>query len=666
MVSVQHTQPSFANINFNDINAWLAVLASEYDAADMLRLTHACELIQSVYREKVEVVGKPLLQHALGAASILVSINLDAETVTAALLHALPSYAPRWKEQLAGHFSYSVIEMVDGISRIEQVQQFSEMQNLHQTEMTPEARHQQVEGLRKMLLAMASDIRVVLIKLAERTQTMRYLADAEPLLQQKIAQETQSIFAPLANRLGLWQIKWELEDLSMRYLEPVLYRQVAKLLDEKRVDREHYIQLIIDTLQHALDQAGLSAEVTGRPKHIYSIINKMKHKKLDFSKLYDVRALRILVNDVEECYGALSIVHNIWQPMASEYDDYIAQPKGNNYRSLHTVVVGPQERTLEVQIRTYQMHYDSELGIAAHWRYKEKSASDAAYDEKIAWLRQVLAWKDDLSQRSELQEQFKNSIFSDQVYVLTPQGKVIDLPNGATPVDFAYTLHSSLGHRTRGAKVDGKIVPLNYKLQNAQRVEILTSKQESPSLDWLTPSSGFLSTNRARAKVRAWFNQQNIDELIEQGRILFERELQRLGCQSVNIEKLAQRLHFNKPDGLFVALQKGALTTLRLARAIQAEQPNKPLVMPEVTVAIPKEPQVLGEHKQANIEVGGENNVLTRLAKCCEPHVPQEIVAYITRDRGIAIHRADCHFITELSDMRQDRLLTASWKSAEK
>ncbi len=572
MVSVQHKFPPLAGQDSADIQNWLAALSDVFapDEIDVIR--KACEFAAPLYHGRNEVTGTPLLQHALGSAAILIGLHMDHETIAATALHAVPNYLDDWNEVLSERFGRKVTTLVEGISRMEQIRQFSEMRS-------PDARNkdetaQQIEGLRQMLLAMVEDIRVVLIKLAERTQTLRTLSGATSEQQRQIAHETQSIFAPLANRLGVWQIKWEMEDLSMRYLEPVLYKKIAKLLDERRVDRERYIADVIAQLERTLAQAGIKGEVSGRPKHIYSIINKMRLKHLDFEQLYDVRAVRILVDDIEQCYASLSIVHELWQPIQKEFDDYIARPKPNGYRSLHTAVLGPRELPVEVQIRTHQMHHDSELGVAAHWRYKENRKPGSGVDEKIAWLRQILAWKAELADNG-LQEQFKNEILQDRVYVLTPQGKVIDLPKGATPVDFAYVLHTDLGHRTRGAKVDGSIVPLNYKLQTGQRVEILTTKQGAPSRDWLSPQLGYLKSARARAKVRHWFSTQNLDVSIAEGRIILDRELHRLGVTDLNQEKLAQRLRYNKLDELLAAIGRDEVKQNRIATAVQQEAPTK-------------------------------------------------------------------------------------------
>ena len=671
------------------IPSWLDGLATTFAPAEIEVIRHACELAEPLYDGRVELTGTPLLHHALGSAEILIGMHLDHETIAAAILHALPDCLDDWAEKLEKDFGANVKMLVEGIFRMEKVRLFSEV--LGPKEKDEAA--QQIESLRQMLLAMVQDIRVVLIKLAERTQTMRTLAGASADQQQLIAQQTRSIFAPLANRLGVWQIKWELEDLAARYLEPALYKKIAKLLDERRVDREQFIAEVVSRLEQTLGEAGIKAEVTGRPKHIYSIINKMKRKQIDFSELYDVRAVRILVggmtrhreasgagmppsassrnqkfhnnvaeaDEIEGCYAALGLVQDLWPTIDGEFDDYIAHPKSNNYRSLHAAVIGPRGLAIEVQIRTHEMHQHSELGVAAHWRYKEggkpKGKSEPGFDEKIAWLRQILEWKEELSSRNDLQQQFKNELFHDQVYVLTPQGKVIGLPKGATPVDFAYTLHTDLGHRTRGAKVDGSIVPLNTKLQNAQRVEILTTKQGAPSRDWINPALGFLQSSRARARVRAWFKNQNFDESVAQGRTQLDKELHRLGITSINQEKIAQRLHFNKLEDFLAAIGRNEITPRRIAVAIQQELPTKVIEAAKPNVIKP----TIHRASKADITVGGVNNLMTRIAKCCNPVQGEAIVGYVTRDRGITIHRQDCAFMLRLMESRRERKLTAQW-----
>jgi GTP pyrophosphokinase len=663
MVSVEHTAPTLNSRAVKQASSWFDALSGRYTPEQMETLHQAFEFSRELYIGHVELTGMPLINHALDAASILIGMHMDHETIVATLLHAVPAYLEGWQQVLETRFGASISRLVEGLSRMEQIREFSEMAGLHKSEHKSPNDGQQIEQLRKMLLAMAEDIRVVLIKLAERTQTMRNLSAAPVEMQQQIARETQGIFAPLANRLGVWQLKWELEDLSLRFLEPQLYKEVARLLDAKRVDREQYIADVILQLQQELKQADVQAEVSGRPKHIYSIINKMRRKNLEFDELYDVRAVRIHVNDIKDCYTALGLIHSLWQPIPGEFDDYIARPKSNNYRSLHTAVIGPQGLALEVQIRTHEMHHDSELGVAAHWRYKEGGKSDAKFDEKIAWLRQILAWKDEVSDSSNLLEQFSNALIQDKVYVLTPQGRVVDLPQGATPVDFAYALHTDLGHRTRGAKVDGNIVPLNYKLQNGQRVEILTSKQGAPSRDWLTPSLGYLHSPRARAKVRNWFKLEHFDEDVALGRSKLDREMQRLGLGPgiVNQEKIAQKFHFNKLEEFLAATGRNEVTEHQIEQALRQdyapgarEVGKQPLFNP-LTGAAKSSPGIIIE---------GVGNVLTNFAKCCKPAPPEAIVGYVTLGRGVTIHRSSCAFIARLDAARQDRLLHAQWGSS--
>jgi GTP pyrophosphokinase len=656
MVSVTHPSPA-SRQEAGNIDTWLGALDATFTPAQMEIIRQACALAVPLYEGQMELTGTPLLQHAQGAATILLGMNMDHETIAAVILHAVPEYLKDWAAELEKRFGANIRNLVEGISRMEQIQQFSEMHAQHSKDKKKSDAAQQTESLRKMLLAMVQDIRVVLIKLAERTQTLRCLSGASADNQQQIARETRGIFAPLANRLGVWQIKWEMEDLSLRYLEPELYKKVAKLLDEKRVDREQYIADVVAQLRQELAAAGVKAEVTGRPKHIYSIINKMKRKQLDFSELYDVRAVRILVDDVKSCYTALGLVHNLWQPIPSEFDDYIAHPKSNDYRSLHTAVIGPRNLALEVQIRSWEMHQHSELGVAAHWRYKEGGKSDARFDEKIAWLRKILEWKDEVADRGDMVEQFKSELFHDQIYVLTPQGRVLDLPKGATPVDFAYLLHTDLGHRTRGAKVDGSIVPLNYKLQNGQRVEILAAKQGTPSRDWLNPALGYLQSPRARAKVRHWFKYQGFDENVAQGRTQLDKEMHRLGVTSINQEKIAQRLHFHKLEEFLAAIGRGDVTTRQIVVAIQEELPTRAADVVKPLVSKPAAKQA----SASGILVEGVGNLMTKMAKCCKPAPPDAIVGYVTRDRGVTIHRKDCSAMLRMPESRRERVLGAQW-----
>lgn len=661
MVSVHHPISALLASNQGDVSTWLEAAAKRFSPSEVELISRAYALAVPIYSGHSALTGTPLLLHALGAATILIDMNMDVETIAATILHAVPEYLADWRATLENRLGANIADLVEGISRMEQIQALSETEPLHGTDRKNEYHAQQIESLRKMLLAMVQDIRVVLIKLAERTQTLRHLSGASTSLQKQIAQESQSLFAPLANRLGVWQIKWELEDLSLRYLEPQIYKEIAHKLDERRVDREQYIIDVVAELQKELLEAGINGEVAGRPKHIYSIIKKMKSKHLDFTQLYDVRAVRVLVNDIKDCYAVLGLIHNLWQPIPGEFDDYIARPKSNNYRSLHTAVSGPRGLALEVQIRTFEMHQHSELGVAAHWRYKEGGKSDAKFDEKIAWLRQILAWKDDVSESGDLIEQFKSELFQDRVYVLTPLGKVIDLPKGSTPIDFAYTLHTDLGHRTRGAKINGSIVPLNTKLQNGQRVEILTSKLGSPSRDWLNASLGYLQSTSARAKVRQWFKYQHFDENVTQGRVKLDRELHRAGIGTINHEKIAQKLHFQKLEDFLAAIGRGDVSEHQISLAIQEDAAPK-----TAGVAVTRPPRRnTALQSQAAIVIEGVGNLQTAFAKCCKPLPPDTIVGYLTRDHGVTIHRSTCGFIARLPEERRDRVLGAQWGSYE-
>jgi GTP pyrophosphokinase len=661
MISVHNPTSALLASDGSDVSSWIESSTKRFSPTEVELICHACDLAAQLYSGHAELTGAPLLQHALGAATILIDMNMDVETIAATILHAVPEYLDDWQATLQTRFGANITGLVEGISRMEKIQEFSEIEGLHSTDQKNSNHAQQIESLRRMLLAMVQDIRVVLIKLAERTQTLRRLSGASPDQQKRIAQESKGIFAPLANRLGVWQIKWELEDLSLRYLEPQLYKDVAKMLDERRVDREQYIIDVVSQLKYELSQADIKGDVSGRPKHIYSIIKKMKSKHLDFSELYDVRAVRILVGDIKDCYAVLGLIHNLWQPIPGEFDDYIARPKSNNYRSLHTAVSGPSGLALEVQIRTFDMHQHSELGVAAHWRYKEGGKSDAKFDEKVAWLRQILAWKDEVSDSGDLLEQFKSELFQDKVYVLTPQGKVIDLPIGATPIDFAYTLHTDLGHRTRGAKVNGSIVPLNTKLQNGQRVEILTSKYGSPRRDWLNTTLGFLQSPSVRAKVKHWFKYQHFDENVAQGRARLDRELHRAGVGAINQEKIAQKLQFQKLEDFLAAIGRGDVSEHQVALAIQAEAAPRPdeAIRPITPTRITASPS------QTGVVVEGVGNLQTSTAKCCKPVPPDVIVGYLTCNHGVTIHRRTCAFITRLPEYRHNRVLSAHWGNSQ-
>jgi GTP pyrophosphokinase len=606
-------------------------------------------------------------QAALDTADILADLQFDAETLSAALLAALPAaYRPE-DAKLRETFGASVAALVQGALRVSQIEPGAAEQRADSTHVRRHASHGRlsIENLRKLLLAIAQDVRVVVIALAQRTALMRASLSRPEAERRLLGQQTLDLFAPLANRLGMWQLKWELEDLAFRCLEPELYRTLARELDEKRAEREAYIAGVIAALRHELDAAGLSAEVSGRPKHIYSIHQKMQRKGVGLSDVYDVRAVRIMLPAVTDCYTALGVVHNLWQPIPQEFDDYISQPKGNRYRSLHTAVNGPDGKPLEVQIRTHEMHRAAELGIAAHWRYKEGGKTNSKVDEQIAWLREVLNFQSDLVRKAGLSGQAGAALFDDTVFVLTPQGKVLDLPKGATPVDFAYELHTELGHRCRGAKVDGHIVPLNYRLQNAQHVEIISVKQGGPSRDWLVPALGYLHTHRALAKVRQWFKQQEHDEQVTHGRALLDKELQRAGATGVNLETLAARLQFAKAEEVFIALARGELSSRQIQTALAPNAPTRSSPEAPSKAAMDALPVVTTETKPAGgssaILVLGVNNIATQIAKCCKPLPPEAIIGFVTRGRGVIVHRVACANVKALKADQTERLMPAQW-----
>jgi GTP pyrophosphokinase len=486
---------------------------------------------------------------------------------------------------------------------------------------------------------------------------MRTLAALPEDKQKRIARETADIFAPLANRLGIWQIKWELEDLAFRYLEPVEYKKIAGFLAERRVDREAYVERFVATLGDELKKTGVAAEVNGRAKHIYSIWRKMQRKHKDFREIFDVRAVRVLVDDIRDCYAALGVVHSLWQYIPGEFDDYIATPKENNYRSIHTAVIGPEGKTVEVQIRTHDMNQSSELGVAAHWRYKEGARQDKGFDDKIAWLRSLLEWKDEVAGAVEFVDQFKSEVFSERVYVFTPKGNIVDLQTGATPLDFAYHIHTNVGHRCRGAKVNGQIVPLTTALKTGDRVEVLTIKEGAPSRDWLSPHLGYLRTSKARSKVQAWFKQQNYDANVTAGRQALEREFQRLGLSDVNYEKLAARFRFDKVDDFLAALGRGEVKPAQLLAAVQ-EYVQPTLAEPAPAIAT----RPAGARKSpTGVSIQGVGNLLTRMARCCNPLPGDPVVGFITRGQGITVHRQDCPNALRHHNENEERLVEVTW-----
>jgi GTP pyrophosphokinase len=642
---VSTTRPDLAEIGESD------VLNAGISEEDRRALARALEFAANVYGGKLLGTGEPAYEHAVGTARNVAALRLDADARAAGLLFAVPAYLPGAEEKLKESFGAAVASLVAGITRL------NALRVITRTAARGKDSQSQAEVLRKMLLAMVEDIRVVLLRLASRTQTLRWFSRAPDAERAQLARETLDIYAPLANRLGVWQLKWELEDLSFRYLEPALYKRIAGLLEDRRSERERFVEQAIAALADELARAGIRAEITGRPKHLYSIYTKMRAKSLDFSQIHDVSGVRVLVDEAKDCYAVLGVVHNLWAPIPREFDDYISRPKANLYRSLHTAVIGPEGKALEVQIRTHEMHRDAELGVAAHWRYKEgaKSASGKGdpFDDKIAWLRQMLAWRDEIVDRSDWMEQSKHAVLDDSVYVLTPQGRVIDLPQGATPVDFAYALHSDVGHRCRGAKVNGAIVPLDYRLKNAEAIEIITAKTGGPSRDWLNPALGYISSSRARNKVRQWFNSREIASVVAAGRAAVERELQREGRRAASLEDLAKRLGFGEPDKLFAAVGREEIGPRQLQTALRGEaEPAPPAAQPH---------RARAAEPGRGILVVGVDRLLTQLARCCKPAPPDRISGFVTKGRGVSVHRRDCASLERLVERFPERIIGAEW-----
>ena len=654
MVAVLHAAPQ--NAAPQAVAAWLDTLSSEYSVAERTSFAAAFEYARSRCSDAAMPDGESALDRALGTATILAGLKLDPDSIRAALLLGLPVAGTFDADALAADFGADVATLVAGVARMGVIRTTPSTGNA-------EERAAQAENLRKMLLSMVEDIRVVLIKLAERTRALRTLVAGNAAVRTQVAREVLDLFAPLANRLGVWQLKWELEDLCLRALEPDAYKSIAGMLDERRLDRQRYIEDVLATLRRELTAAGVAAEVSGRPKHIYSIWNKMRRKQAGIDTLYDIRAVRILVDSVKDCYTALGLVHHLWTPLAREFDDYIAKPKANNYRSLHTAVIGPEGKPLEVQIRTREMHQHSEYGVAAHWRYKEGALKgvrhDPTFDEKIAWLRQVLDWKDAVADSGEWLSAFKESLFTDSIYVLTPQGKVVDLQRGSTPVDFAYAVHTNLGHRCRGATVDGQMVPLHYTLKNGQQVEVVTAKQGGPSRDWLNPDLGYVQSHRARTKVRQWFRAQQHEQTVSAGRALVERELARMGQTALKLDALAAKAGFDKAEDFFAAFGRDEINSKQVQTAIQAlAAPMAPPPAPEPEVHM-RQSRAAGSG--SGILVVGVDRLLTGLARCCKPAPPDAIAGYVTRGKGVTIHRASCPNITRMRATQPERLIAADW-----
>jgi RelA/SpoT family (p)ppGpp synthetase len=624
------------------------------DPAARTLITEAYELAEAAHADQRRVSGEPYLYHCLEVANILAELRLDPPTIAAGLLHDVVEDSLVSVEDLKRDFGEQIAQLVDGVTKLGEIE-LSKMGRLTFDE-------KESESLRKMFFAMFSDVRVVLIKLADRLHNMRTLGPLPEERRQRIARETLEIFAPLANRLGIWQWKWELEDLGFRYLNPRRYREIAQLIAERRQAREQDIQHYINILRERLAEEGIPNEnISGRPKHIYSIHRKMEDKGLPFEQIYDIQGIRVMVDTLAQCYAVLGIVHGLWRPIPGEFDDYIATPKDNLYRSLHTAVVADDGKTLEVQIRTHDMHETAEYGIAAHWRYKEgRKQRDIEFEQKINWLRQLMEWRQDITDATEFVASLKTDVFQDRVYTFTPKGDVIDLPAGSTPIDFAYHIHTEIGHRCRGAKVNGKLVSLDYQLKNGDQVSILTAKRGGPSRDWLNPALGYVKTSRARSKVRQWFRRQDRDKNVAQGRELLERELKRLDVEGMSHDKVAQLFQYEKLDDFLAAVGCGDINNQQIAtRIIEAERQEK-ATREEIQVPTVAPEAVVGE----GVTVRGTGGLLTHLARCCSPVPGDEIVGYVTRGRGVTVHRRDCPNILRIPEA--ERLIEVDWGTDKK
>ncbi|MBU0705124.1 MAG: bifunctional (p)ppGpp synthetase/guanosine-3',5'-bis(diphosphate) 3'-pyrophosphohydrolase [Chloroflexi bacterium] len=604
--------------------------------------------------EKVHAGGKrksggPYIQHPLTVALLLTDIGMDPDTVAAGLLHDVIEDSDIDIESLTQEFGPHIARLVDGVTKLEQIEQ--EQSDRFKDKDEELRDEQESESLRKMFVAMAKDVRVVVIKLADRLHNMRTLEGLEPDRRKTFARETLEIFAPLANRLGVWQWKWELEDLSLRHLDPATYSEIATLIEERHPEREAGVQKHIKILEQKLGEEGIETEITGRPKHIYSIYSKMQHKDAPFSQIYDVRGIRCITQTIPDCYRILGIVHGIWKPIPGEFDDYIATPKDNMYQSLHTAVVGEDGKTLEVQIRTWEMHKIAEYGIAAHWHYKERGQQKQDFEARSDWQHALTEWRQEASNAKEFMDAMKTDIFQDRVYAFTPKGKLIDLPIGATPIDFAYQVHSEIGHRCRGARINGKMVSLDYQLQNGDQVEILTARRGCPSRDWLNPALGHVKTSRARGKIRQWFRRQDREQNIAQGRDVVERELKRLGLEHTGHEAVSQLFNYEKLENFYAAVGFGDINSQQIASKVASSQPREEEKLP----ATPPSPA----QTVKGVQIRGTGDLLIRPARCCYPLPGDRIIGYVTRGRGVTIHRRDCPNILNLKDT--ERLIEASW-----
>jgi len=603
-----------------------------------------------------------LLWRGIEMVEILSMLSMDCDSLCAALLFPLADGEVVEESVLEATFGKKIVDLVHGVRDMDAIRQLKATHN--DDTMAPE----QVDNVRRMLLAIVEDFRCVVIKLAERIAHLRELKDAPEDERVLAAKESSNIYAPLANRLGIGQLKWELEDFCFRYLHPDEYKRIAQLLHERRIDREQYIEDFVASLRDAMKEEGIKADIYGRPKHIYSIWRKMQKKSLEFDELFDVRAVRVVVERLQDCYAALGIVHTHFRHLPDEFDDYVANPKPNGYQSIHTVVLGPRGKTLEIQIRTRQMHEDAELGVAAHWKYKEGTTTTgvrSGYEERIAWLRKLLAWQEEMADSGEILDEVRSQVFDDRVYVFTPKGDVIDLPAGSTPLDFAYHIHSDVGHRCIGAKISGRIVPFTYQLRMGDQVEIITQKQPNPSRDWLNPNLGYVTTSRGRAKIHNWFRKQDRDKNIIAGRQLLDDELEHLGLSIKEAERLLlPRYNVNSLDELLASIGGGDVRINQMINFLQGKL-NKPSPEEqdrEALKQLTQRPTAVPRSKDnGRVVVEGVGNLMHHIARCCQPIPGDEITGFITRGRGISIHRADCEQLADLQANAPERIVDAVW-----
>jgi len=631
-----------------DLNAWLQKITQHYHFKDTALLDKTMHFVDSTCKGLTTPYGQPCIEQSLEMAEILLEITHDQEITAAGMLVSAINHAQVTVDSIKNQFDEKIAKLINGIAYMNTV---SKIANVKTRDLT------QIDRLRKALLALVSDIRVVLIKLAERTCLMRGIKNINLVERKRIAQETMDLYAPLANRLGIGQLKWELEDLAFHYINPEAYKAIAAFLAERRVDRENRIHQVIAILKEQLQAAHIQADISGRAKHIYSIYLKMQRKHLDYQHIYDASAIRVLVPSLEDCYKALSLVHHQWEHIEDEFDDYISNPKPNGYRSIHTAVIDPDGKNIEIQIRTQMMHTEAEHGFAAHWIYKE-AKTQTGYESKITVLRQLLAWHKDVAKEDASIDQLKEQIFEDRVYVFTPLGDILDLPLGATPLDFAYQVHTNLGHRCRGAKINGHIVPLTYTLQTGDQVEIITVKEGAPSRDWLSKDANYIKTPRARAKIAQWFRQQEITQYIESGRHSLEKEFARAGIHQPNLQKIAALFHYKDDDTLFAAVGHGMLKPAQVIHAAQTEHHKTPGTSPH-------HPLKKTPASSTHFQVAGTQDLLTRIALCCKPIPGDIIVGYITQGRGVSIHRKTCTNIAALLSRHEGRLIEVDWNQQE-